>query len=162
MPPLNLNIGLITEKILPMSDIWKFKRWLCALEMGILTSFSPLLLAQDEFTPANVKTSAPATSRYEIVQSPLAVKWTFRLDKYCGQISQLVKTKDDDVAWESMIVVGLPKCPTDSRVRFQLFSSGLAARHTYMLNLETGQSWVLSTVKDKKQGDVMGWLPFAE
>jgi hypothetical protein len=139
-----------------------FTRRACITAISVLASSSLPLYAQEEFRPATVQTSVPLTSRYEIVQSPLAAKWTFRLDKYCGQVSQLVKTKDDDVAWESMPVVGLIKCLSDSRPRFQLFSSGLAARHTYLLNVETGQSWVLSTVKDKKQGEITGWFPFAE
>lgn len=139
-----------------------FIRSACVVTISVLASLPLPLYAQEEFTPANVKTSVPTTSRYEIVQSPRAAKWTFRLDKYCGQISQLVKTEDDDVAWESMPVVGLAKCSSDSRARFQLFLSGLAARHTYLINVETGQSWVLSTVKDKKQGEITGWFPFAE
>lgn len=128
----------------------------------LLLGISNLLWADEMFTPPNVQTLAPATSRYEIVQSQLAAKWTFRIDKYCGRISQLVKTKDDDVTWEAMPVLHLPKCTNDPRVHFQIFSSGLAARHTYLLNVDTGRTWVLSTSKDEKFGDITGWTPFTE
>jgi hypothetical protein len=110
--------------------------------------------------PSPVQTSAPATSRFEIIQSPLAAIWTFLLDKYTGRVQQLVKTKDDDNAWESMMVIGLPKASLEPKVRYQIFTSGLAARHTFLLNVETGQSWVLTTFKDEKLGDVTGWSPF--
>ncbi len=110
--------------------------------------------------PSPSQTSAPATSRFEIIQSPLAAKWTFLLDKYTGRVQQLVKTKDDGTAWESMLVIGLPKAALDPKVRYQIFTSGLAARHTFLLNVDTGQSWVLTTFKDEKSGDVTGWSPF--
>ena len=71
-----------------------------------------------------------------------------------------MKTKDDGTAWESMMVIALPKVPLDPKVRYQIFTSGLAARHTFLLNVETGQSWVLTTFKDDKSGDVSGWSPF--
>jgi hypothetical protein len=110
--------------------------------------------------PSPSQTSAPATSRFEIIQSPLAAKWTFLLDKYTGRVQQLVKTKDDGTAWESMKMIELPKAPLEPKVRYQIFTSGLAARHTFLLNVETGQSWILSTFKDDKLGDVTGWSPF--
>jgi hypothetical protein len=59
-----------------------------------------------------------ATSRFEIIQSPLAARWTFLLDKYTGRVQQLVKTKDDDNAWETMMVIGLPKAPLEPKVRY--------------------------------------------
>lgn len=132
------------------------------LAICLLFGVSSPLWAEETFTPPNVQTLAPATSRYEIIQSQLALKWTFKIDKYCGYISQLVKTQDDDVTWEAMPVVHLPKCANDSRVHFQLFSSGLVVRHTFMLNVDTGRTWVLTTSKDEKQGDITGWVPFTE
>jgi hypothetical protein len=128
----------------------------------LLLGVSNPLWADETFTPPNEQTLAPATSRYEIIQSQLAAKWTFKIDKYCGNISQLVKDKDDDVTWDAMPVLHLPKCTNDSRVHFQLFTSGLAARHTFMLNVDTGRTWVLTTSKDEKLGDITGWVPFTE
>ena len=50
--------------------------------------------------------------------------------------------------------------------RFQLFTSGVAARYTFLIDTETGKTWVLVTGK-KKQPDgteyeVNSWQPFAE
>ena len=34
-------------------------------------------------------TTPPSDHRFEIIQSQLAAKWTFRLDRFTGQVSQL-------------------------------------------------------------------------
>jgi hypothetical protein len=44
--------------------------------------------------------SVPDTSRFEIVQTELGAKYTFKIDKYNGTVYQLVKTKGDGLAWE--------------------------------------------------------------
>jgi hypothetical protein len=97
--------------------------------------------------PAAPHSSSTITpnARYEIVQSHLAAKWTFRLDKFCGYVSQLVKTQDGAAAWETIPIEKLPSCVNDSMSHYQLFSSSLAARHTFLMNTDTGTSWVLTT-----------------
>jgi hypothetical protein len=108
----------------------------------------------------------PPGARYEVVQSELAAKWTFRLDRFTGHVAQLVKTSDDDNAWEEMHVVDLPTIQTPSRPRFQIFTSGIAARHTFLLDTDTGNSWYIAT-STKKHSDgtdyeVVQWLPFSK
>jgi hypothetical protein len=100
-------------------------------------------------------TTLPSDARYEIVQSPLATKWTFRLDRYTGRVYQLVKTKNDNLAWEAMLIEGHYDVPKPDRPRFAIFSSGLAARHTFLMDSDTGQTWVLGTTL----GATM-WLKF--
>ncbi len=51
--------------------------------------------------------SAPDTSRLEIVQSDMGARYTFRIDKYTGEVYQLVKTYNDDLAWEAIGVEGV-------------------------------------------------------
>ena len=123
---------------------------------------SPITYAQEQSTPPHAATTIPALARYEIVQSQLAAKWTFRLDRVCGHVGQLVKTKSDAVTWENMSVIGLPNCSADGKVRYQIFSSGLAARHTFLMNLDTGKTWILFSIKDEKLGEISAWTPFAE
>jgi len=111
-------------------------------------------------------TTLPSGARFEIVQSELAARWTFRLDRFTGHIAQLVKTKDDDNAWEEMSIIGLPSVTAPLHPRFQLFASGLAARYTFLIDTETGRTWVLVTGK-RKQADgteyeVSSWDPFVE
>ena len=116
--------------------------------------------AQQKEVNIHTSTTSGPQSRYEIVQSTLAARWTFRLDKYCGNIGQLVSTKDDGTAWESMIVIGLPKCLQDGKIRYQLFLSGLAARHTFLINTETGKTWIVRSGKSNEGVEYIGWFPF--
>jgi hypothetical protein len=101
------------------------------------------------------RTSIAPSARFEIVQSELAARWTFRLDKFCGRVSQLVSTSDDELTWEDMPVAQRPVCATTAR--FQIFTSGLAARHTFMVDTQTGKTWQLET-----SGDVTGWFLLKE
>lgn len=80
------------------------------------------------------------------------VKNTFKIDKFTGVVYMMVKTKDDWISWKL-----IPKvvCDTDSKnpntINYQLFMGALAIRHTYLLNVNTGQAWIL--VEDK-EGDL--------
>jgi hypothetical protein len=111
-------------------------------------------------------TTSPSDARFEILQSQLAAKWTFRLDRFTGRIAQLVRTIDDDNAWQEMEVEQLPAISTPSRPRFQLFTSGLAARHTFLIDTLSGQSWTVVTGKrkaeDGSEHEVSRWVPFAK
>lgn len=122
--------------------------------------------ANDFPSPSHQLTSSPSAARFEMVQSPLAAKWTFRLDRYSGRIWQLVKTSDDDSTWEETPVMGLPKGQATARPHFQIFTSGLAARHTFLIDNDTGKTWVVVTGKRKnKDGteyEINAWQPFAD
>ena len=122
--------------------------------------------AAQDAKPAHQFTSPVPGARFEIIQSPLAAKWTFRLDRHTGKVWQLVKTKDDDNSWEEMPVMDLPKIAGQPKPRFQMFSSGLAARHSFLLDAETGKSWVVVAGKRKRSDgteyEVNRWVPFEE
>jgi hypothetical protein len=111
-------------------------------------------------------TTSPPGARFEVLQSTLAARWTFRLDRYTARVWQLVKTKDDDNTWDEMKVFERPQIQTPNRARFQLFTSGLAARHTFLLDGDTGRTWIVVTGKSKdKEGteiEYHAWQPFAE
>jgi hypothetical protein len=130
-----------------------------------LLLFSSGALAQN---PSDVhqQTTTPPSARFEIVQSQLAAKWTFRLDRFTGQVAQLVKTSDDENNWEEMEVVSLPSVSNPPRPRFQLFTSGLAAKHTFLIDTDTGKTWVGVTGKRKRpdgtEYEINIWQPFAK
>lgn len=130
----------------------------------LLTSFflTQTVWSQNKEINIHSSTTLGSQSRYEIVQSTLAARWTFRFDKVCGNIGQLVTSKNDGVTWQSMLVVGLPKCQSDSKIRYQLFTSGLAARHTFLLNTESGKTWQIRTFKDNQDTESSAWFPFDE
>jgi len=72
----------------------------------LIFALSGSLLAQQN-SDIHQQTTAPVGARFEIVQSELAAKWTFRLDRFTGQVSQLVNATGGGVAWEVMGIVGL-------------------------------------------------------
>lgn len=111
-------------------------------------------------------TTPPPSARFELIQSSIVAKWTFRLDKYTGRVWNIVTTKDERNAWEEMQILGAIKLSPPFHSRFQLFTSGIAARHTFLLDTDTGKSWVVVTstrkAKDGTEYDVNVWQPFAD
>ena len=102
-------------------------------------------------------TTQPTDGRFEVVQSPIAAKWTFRLDRFTGSVGQLVRTKNDELAWEKMSVLDLPAISNPDKARFVIFTSGIAARHTFLLDSQTGSTWMLTSSGDQFHY----WRPFA-
>jgi hypothetical protein len=129
----------------------------------VLLSFLPIgAFAQDEATPPHASSTTSPDERYEIVQSELAAKWTFRLDRFCGAVSQLVSTNDGGTAWERMPIEKPPSCVGVSKPHFQLFSSSLAARHTFLMDTTTGRTWLLVTRTGADQTTYNGWDSFEQ
>jgi hypothetical protein len=122
--------------------------------------------AQSYVNDIHQMTSPPQDARFEIIQSQLAAKWTFRLDRYSGNVYKLVRTQSDGNAWEQMPVLGLPKIANPAKPRFILFTSGIAARHTFLMDSMTGQTWVVTTVEvpleEGKTTTINVWKPFEE
>jgi hypothetical protein len=127
-------------------------------------AFSGSAFAQEPAKPAHQQTSPPPNSRFEIMQSPLTTKWTFRLDRYAGRVWQLAKTKDGGNTWEEMTVVDRTRLPTARKPRFRLFTSGLGARHTFLIDADTGKTWVVVSEarknRDGSEYEVNLWEPF--
>ncbi len=100
------------------------------------------------------------------MQSTLAARLTFRLDRFTGRVWEFVKTKDDDNAWQETLVIERPQVAAPKRARFQIFTSGLAVRHTFLLDTDTGKSWVLVIGKTKEsdgsETEYRAWQVFAE
>lgn len=101
------------------------------------------VLALGDLSNVHQSTTTAPDSRYEIVQSQLAARWTFRLDRYNGEVMQLLLNKEKENVWEKVLVVDLPRVKNPIRPRFQIFTSGLAARHTFLLDTMTGKTWTL-------------------
>lgn len=152
---------LDTEKEAPMRSI-------VANIMGVAICLATtgVAFAQSDVNNIHQMTTTPPDARFEIIQSQLAAIWTFRLDRYTGNVHQLVETQSGGNAWEQMIVQGLPKIPTPSKPRFIVFTSGLAARHTFLMDSNTGQTWILSTtevpIAEGKTTTINVWYPFEE
>jgi hypothetical protein len=136
----------------------KFRTPALALLLGLL--LTGVTRAQITTYP-HQSTTLPTNARFEIVQSEVAAKWTFRLDRYTGRVWQLVQTRTNANAWEAMTVLGLPPQVTPAAPRFQIFTSGIAAKYTLLIDNQSGQTWVLAALvnKDGSQGGSI-WEPF--
>jgi hypothetical protein len=108
-----------------------------------------------EAIKAHQFSSPPANARFEVVGSPIAAKWTFRLDRATGHVAQLVSTPSGGTTWEEMLVLKLPTVPQPGKPRFQIFSSGLAAKWTFLIDTATGNTWQMV-----QNGDSTLWEPF--
>jgi photosystem II stability/assembly factor-like uncharacterized protein len=126
----------------------------------ILVGLTSTASAESDASDIHQSTTPPLDARYEVVQSQLAAKWTFRLDRYTGRVSQLVRTEDEGKTWETMIIQGLPEVSTPTRPRFLIFTSGLASRHTFLMDCDTGQTWVLTSVSVAGDVEIVVWKPF--
>lgn len=103
--------------------------------------------AQDLQTHTSAQTSAPSDSLFEIIQSNIAVMWTFKLDKFSGQVYQLVHNQNDDLVWQLMEKDSNPANTVivPGKVNYQIFTSGIAARFTILMNVNSGASWLVTT-----------------
>jgi hypothetical protein len=136
-----------------------------AWALSVVLAFGVALHAQ-QTTDIHQRTEAPANARFEIIQSELAAKWTFRLDRFTGQVAQLAETKDGAQTWEQMQVIGLPNTTAPATARFQIFTSGITTRHTFLIDTDTGKTWVTASTKGKNDDgteyEIDFWQPFAE
>jgi hypothetical protein len=97
-------------------------------------------------------TGAPGQC-FEIIQSSLLARATFRVDKCAGFVDVLVKGSDGGNSWVTMprekVPDGdVPASAAKDGINYQLFISGVAARLTFLMNMRTGATWQL--VEDKK------------
>jgi hypothetical protein len=106
--------------------------------------------------PATREPQPPlATARFQIVQSDLAARWTFRLDRFSGEVAQLVQTSEESLSWEPMDVRQKASVVTPTHPRFEMFTSKLAVKFTFIIDTETGKTWQLAS---QGQGKVV-WQP---
>ena len=108
-------------------------------------------------------TAAPAGARFEIIQSEAAIQWTFRLDRFTGEVSQLAATKEGEGTWQKMEIKGRSSY---NEAKYQLSTAGLAARFTFLIDTVSGKSWQLHSSKKKlpdgAEQEVYTWEPLGQ
>ncbi len=123
-----------------------------ALLTLVVLIFGGTLLAQEIPEPHD-RTSPPADARFEVVESQITARLMFRLDRFTGHVAQLVSRKatdpDSPVIWQDMPVDGLRPIQNPTRPRFQIFTSGITARDTFLVDTDTGATWRLTSLHDK-------------
>lgn len=82
-------------------------------------------------------------SRFQIVQSELGVRYTFNIDKYTGSVFLLVEGTDG-ITWK-LIEAELQAYneKKENQINYQLFTSGIGVRYTFLMNVNTGITWQL-------------------
>src|SRR5262245_24291734 len=121
----------------------------CALLAVVMLAIWPSWASGQDAQPVHQQTTPPPNARFEVVHSPFGPRFTFRLDRFSGRVSQIMSTADDNVTWEAMVVIGRPEIETTAKPRFQIFASGHGPRFTYLLDTETGNTW--QVVVDKRK-----------
>jgi len=84
--------------------------------------------------------------RFLIHQSTIAAKGTYKLDSYEGDVYQMVEDRNKNSAWDKLRklpVYGGKDSIVEGRPNYQLFLSTIAMRFTYLINVNTGQTWEL-------------------
>lgn len=112
-----------------------------------------ILLASVVFAPttnafaleAHYATSPSPSARYEILQSSITMRDTYRLDRFTGRVDRLISTGDGP-KWKMLPVRGGLPSTQSTEPRFQLFLSGTATKGTYLIDTLTGKTWRLVEV----------------
>ena len=95
-----------------------------------------------------VMTSVEA-GRYEILASPIARKHTFKLDKHTGRVWQIKHSAERrDFLWEEIPNLDKPIVDYDYEINFQLFTGGHTIQDTFLINIHTGDVWMLKSSTD--------------
>ena len=134
--------------------------------MGILSRFKYLLVfllfcagggavADDFVSPPHAISAIGENARFEILGSQIVVRDTFRLDRVCGNVDQLVKTKAGDFTWEDMPVERRPSCTNDSKPHYQLYLSSITVKNSFLMNTDNGITWAL---EKNATDDTVGWF----
>lgn len=90
-------------------------------------------------------TTSPASGRYEIITSSIALRETYLLDKETGDTWQLVSDYNGYV-WEQ---ISRQEHPHDiipehhKGAVYQITLSGISVKGSYLINTITGATWIL-------------------
>lgn len=124
---------------------------------------APEALGQEPPAAVHSTTAVSSDSRFELVQSPLVARLMLRVDRFSGVVSQLVVDTKSKEYWWSKIRMSQRSATeftvySDQRVHFQLFTSGIVVRNTFLMDVETGKTWSL-TVDEK---NLPWWEPIVD
>lgn len=123
----------------------------------IIFVFLTILLSLDAWcqdNSQNQSTTLSDNSRFEIIQSELAVKLTFKIDKFNGKVYLLVQS-GKDLTWQLMYIEKQDNdVVKENQVNYQIFTSGLGIKYTFLMNVNSGITWELA--KDT-ESDELFW-----
>jgi hypothetical protein len=113
------------------------------LFVSFLFLISIQIFAGDELPSQKTST---ASGRYEIIQAN-ALRFTFRLDKYTGDVYSLIEpySSSGSYRWKRVLMIGsdYEELENKNTINYQMFMSGITFRYTFLTNIHSGKSWVL-------------------
>lgn len=119
-------------------------------------AFTASTIAQD--TERHSQSTSLVGGRYEIIMSDKAAKYSFRIDKFRGDVYLLVNTDKGEIGWEKMHVEASLFDPNSSdSINYQLYMSGIASKYTFLMNVNTGTTWQLVEDTSNKKNSVYWW-----
>lgn len=117
---------------------------------------------------ANERSAFPVEGRFDVVQSSLSARFTFRLDRWTGRVAQLVTDAEGRLSWQNMEVRDLKVESAESAPRFHLFVSGISAIQTFLVDTVSGRTWALSGRSERDLSgsggpaiEILYWLPMS-
>lgn len=98
------------------------------------------------------------SGRFEIVQSTLANRFLFKIDKFTGKTFQIVESRDSAIVWENVVIKKhfLSDIRNEGKPNYQIFLSGFMVKLTLLMNINTGATWQLT--QDDITDDIF-WSP---
>ena len=95
--------------------------------------------------------STSMLGRWELIMSDRAAKNTFKIDKFTGKVLALYQTTDDLLYWKLVPrEASISDTQKPDSVNYQLYMGAVAMRHTYLVNINTGQTWILVINEDEE------------
>lgn len=98
----------------------------------------------------SIKTSQ-TDERFEIIQSEISSIYTFKVDKYLGKVYVIVKIPEFETPSWLEIPKSYNKNDTikSEKINYQLFLGGNSVMDCYLLNINSGSSWILKNENKK-------------
>lgn len=120
-------------------------------KIGLVLIFIILRLSAFGQQNGTNQTTSLSDGHWEFFMSDVAAKYTFKVDKFTGDVYQFVQREDKSYTWQFIEKETSDKdIQKQDSINYQLFSSGLGIRFTFLLNINSGLTWQL--VKDEKEG----------
>lgn len=110
----------------------------------------------------HIESKAQSTSlaggRYEIIMSDIALRNSFKVDKFLGDVYLMVRKEDGNITWVKMIKdVAFNNPIMPDKINFQLYMSGIGLKYTFLINIHSGTIWQLVEDNSDKENPLLWW-----
>lgn len=112
---------------------------------------------------AQPHTTSPTDARFEVLPAVGSGGQTLRLDRWTGRIAVLRMSQDEAPTWEDCEILDMVVA-LGGRPRFQLFTSASRSGNTFLIDADSGKSWVMTYVQTDRttRSYTLVWEPFVE